>query len=219
MNNVLSQNLWSFIGHFLKPYKNVCVAYVSLAMLAGCWGPFNSMLIKYMINFLSSPQAENISLLTWPAVLLVLNFVLFDNVTWRSIGYLNYKFQPVIKNQIISEVFRFVLGSSHQFFHDNLSGRISSQINTLADNIERILYPILANFIRGFSLLMVALISMYYVNPTFFYILALWFLIFASCSLTMSKRLVHLSDIHTGAESVISGQLVDSISNVNNIRI
>lgn len=219
MNNVLSQNLWSFIGHFLKPYKKVCIVYISLAMLAGCWGPFNSMLIKYMINFLSSLQAENISLLMWPAVLLVLNFVLFDNVTWRSIGYLNYKFQPMIKNQIISEVFRFVLGSSHQFFHDNLSGRISSQINTLADNIERILYPMLANFIRGFSLLMVALISMYYVNPTFFYILVLWFLIFVLCSLAMSKRLVHLSDTHTGAESVISGQLVDSISNVNNIRI
>jgi ATP-binding cassette subfamily B protein len=195
------------------------VVYVSLALLAGCWGPFNSMLIKHMINILSSSSSANMELLTWPAVLLVLNFVVFDNITWRSIGYLSYKFQPVIKNQIISEVFRFVLGSSHQFFHDNLSGRISSQITTLADNIERILYPILANFIRGFSLLVVALISMYYVNSTFFYILASWFLIFTLCSITLSKRLVHLSDIHTAAESVISGQLVDSITNINNVRI
>lgn len=217
--HLLPQNLWPFIGHFLKSYKSVCIAYVSLALLAGCWAPFNSMLIKYMINVLSSSHSENMGGLTWLAVLLVLNFVVFDNVTWRSIGYLNYKFQPVIKNQIISEVFRFVLGSSHQFFHDNFSGRLSSQINTLADNIERILYPILANFIRGFSLLMVALISMYYVNPMFFYILASWFLIFASCSITLSKRLVRLSDIHTGAESVISGQLVDSVTNINNVRI
>ncbi len=207
------------MGHFLKPYKGVCVLYVCIALLAGCWSPFNSMLIKHMINFLSSSQGEDMALLAWPAVLLVLNFIVFDNFTWRSIGYLNYKFQPVIKNQIISDVLRFVLGSSHQFFHDNFSGRISSQINTLADNIERILYPIFANFIRGFSLLMVAFISMYYVNPMFFYILALWFLIFALCSITLSKRLVPLSDIHADAESIISGQINDSITNVSNVRI
>lgn len=215
----LPKTLPGFIWHFLKPYKNVCIVYVGLALLAGCWAPFNSMLIKDMINILSSLESENMSLLTSPAVLLVLNFIIFDNFTWRSIGYLNYKFRPVIKNQIISETFKFVLGSSHQFFHDNLSGRLSSQITTLADNVERILYPIFANFLRGFSLLMVAFITMYYVNPTFFYVLALWFLAFSSFSVLMSKRLVHLSDTHAGAESVISGQLVDSITNASNVRI
>lgn len=188
-------------------------------MLAGCWGPFNSMLLKTMINILTPSRIENISLLTWPAVLLVLNFIIFDNFTWRTIGYLNCKFLPVIKNQIISETFSFVLGSSHQFFQDNLSGRISSQINTLADNIERILYYILPDFIRAFSLLLIAFITMYYVNPMFFYTLALWFLAFVSFSIAMSKRLVNLSDIHTDAESVISGQLVDSITNVSNVGI
>lgn len=219
MNSWLQQNLWSFIWHFLKPYKGIVVIYVCIALLAGCWGPFNSMLIKHMINILSSPQSENLSLLTWPAVLFVLNFIVFDNFTWRSVGYLNYRFQPLIKNKIISETFRYVLGSSHQFFHDNLSGRISSQINTLADNIERILHDVSVDFIRGFSLLLVALISMYYVNPMFFYILSLWFLAFSSFSIIMSKRLVILSDIHADAESVISGQLVDSIANVSNVKI
>jgi ATP-binding cassette, subfamily B, bacterial len=219
MNTFLSQNLWSFVWQFLKPYKRIVVIYVCLAVLAGCWSPFNSMLIKYMINSLSSSQIENISLLTWPAVLLVLNFVVFDNFTWRSIGYLNYKFQPVIKNQIISESFRFVLGSSHQFFHDNLSGRISNQINTLADNIERILHRISPDFIRGFSVLMVAFVSMYYVNPKFFYTLVLWFIAFSSFSIYMSKQLVNLSDAYTDSESEISGQLVDSITNVSNVGI
>lgn len=219
MNNTLSKNLWSFVWHFLQPYKRMVAIYVCIALLAGCWGPFNSMLIKYMINILSSSHHESIALLTWPAILLVLNFIVFDNFTWRSIGYLNYKFQPVIKNKIISETFKFVLGSSHQFFHDNLSGRLSSQINTLADNIERILHRISADFIRGFSLLLIALASMYYVNPTFFYTLILWFFAFSSFSIVMSKRLVNLSDRHTDSESVISGQLVDSITNVSNVRI
>jgi ATP-binding cassette subfamily B protein len=217
MNNMLPQNLGSFVWHFLKPYKNIVALFVCVALLAGCWGPFNSLLIKYMINAISSSHPENLALLTWPAILLVLNFIVFDNFTWRSIGYLNYKFQPVIKNQIISEVFKFELGLSHQFFHVNLSGRIASQINTLADNIERILHHISADFIRGFSLLTVAFVTMYYVNQTFFYTLAVWLFAFSTFGIFMSKRLVDLSDVHTNAESVISGQLVDSITNSSNV--
>ena len=103
------QNLWSFIWHFLKPYKSAVVVFICLAMLAGCWGPFNSLLIKYDDQYSIFVSNENISMLTWPDGTFVLNFIVFDNITWRSIGYLNYKFQPVIKNQIISQTFRFVL--------------------------------------------------------------------------------------------------------------
>lgn len=173
-----------------------------------------------MINLLAlSSGEENLALLTWPGVLLVLNFVVFDNFTWRSMQYLNYKFQPVIKNKIISGTFSFVLGSSEQYFHDNLSGRIGSQINILADNIERIMSSIVADLIRGCSLLLIAFFSMYYVNPKFFYTLALWFVLFYSFSIYMSKRLVNLTDVHAQAETVISGQLVDSITNISNVRM
>ncbi len=219
MDTVLSKNLGSFIWHFLKPYKKIVLLYVFIALLAGCWGPFNGMLIKHMINILSSSNFENILVLKWPAVFLVINFIIFDNFTWRSIGYLGYKFQPVIKNQIIRETFNYVLGSSHQYFSDNLSGRISNQINTLADNIERIVHWISAAFIRGFSLLVVSFITMYFVNPMFFYTLASWFLIFSSISIVLSKRLVKLSDDYAESESSVSGQLVDCLSNMSNVRI
>ncbi len=218
-SKALSRNLWQFIGHFLKPYKYTAMLYVSLALFAGCRGPFNSMLVKHMINLLTVTHADTISLLKWPAMLLVLNFIVFDNVTWRSITYLNYKYQSVIKNQIIHETFEFVLGASQQFFHDNLSGRISSQINTLADNIERILHRILPDLIRGFALVIVAFAGSYYVNQKFFFIMAIWLFAFSSYSVYMSNRLVELSDVHTESESLVSGELVDSIGNVSNVVI
>lgn len=219
MNTALPQNLWPFLRHFLKAYKGVVVLYTVLAICAGFWGPFNSWLIKYIINLLSSTSTINISLLVFPAVLLVLNFIAFDNITWRAIGYLNYKFQVVIKNKIISETFSFVLQHSHQFFQDNLAGRIANQVTTLADSIERILHKIVFDFIRGASVLIVGFVSMYYVNPSFFWTLALWFLIFFSLSVRLSRHLVSLSDRYAAAEATSSGQLVDSITNMSSVRI
>ncbi|HAT8128131.1 TPA: ATP-binding cassette domain-containing protein, partial [Legionella pneumophila] len=179
----------------------------------------NSLLIKYFINTLAEKTSQDLSSLYWIAGLLVLNFIVFDNITWRTLGYLNYKYEAVIKNQIISQTFEYVLGGSTQFFQDNLSGRIADQITTLADNLEIILHRVSVDFLRGASLLVVSFITAYFVNVLFFYILFLWFVAFASFSIWMSARLVQLSDDHASSESQLSGQLVDSLANQSNIRI
>lgn len=190
-----------------------------LAILAGFWGPFNSMLIKHIINLLPDVKTHGVSLLIWPASLIVLNFIVFDKITWRTIGLINYKIQPVVKSRIINETLNYVLQSSHQFFLDNLSGRLASQIVTLADNIEHILHRISADFIRGASLVAVALVASYQVNPLFFYTLFIWFIVFSSFSVFMSLKLVDLADNHADAETAVSGQIVDTITNSSNIRI
>ncbi|HAT6979353.1 TPA: ABC transporter ATP-binding protein [Legionella pneumophila] len=219
MTNRLPNHLSSFVWHFLKPYRSIVMLFILLALLAGFWGPFNSLLVKSFINILAAKASQDLSSLYWIAGLLVLNFIVFDNITWRTLGYLNYKYEAVIKNQIISQTFEYVLGGSTQFFQDNLSGRIADQITTLADNLEIILHRVSVDFLRGASLLVVSFITAYFVNVLFFYILFLWFIAFASFSIWMSARLVQLSDDHASSESQLSGQLVDSLANQSNIRI
>jgi ATP-binding cassette subfamily B protein len=48
----LPKTLFPFIWHFLREYKAAVIVYVALAIVAGFWGPFNSMLIKQVINLL-----------------------------------------------------------------------------------------------------------------------------------------------------------------------
>lgn len=214
----LPNRLSPLIGHFLKPYRGVVVFFVLLGALAGFWGPFNSILVKTFINALAASHGIATSLY-WIAGLLVLNFIVFDNITWRTLHYLNYKYEAKIKNEVIAELFEYVLGASYQFFQENLSGRLADQITTFADNLETILHRISLDFIRGTSLLLLSFITAYLVNVLFFYIFFVWFIAFASFSIWMSRRLVALSDKHAGAEAELSGQLVDALSNQANVRI
>ena len=186
--NHLPNHLGAFVWHFLKPYKATVIAFILLAALAGLWGPLNSILIKSFINTLASNTPTSISSLYSIACLLVLNFIVFDNFTWRTIDFLNYKYEAGIKNQIIGQTLEYVLGASHQFFQDNLSGRISNQITTLADNLEIILHRISVDFIRGGSLLIATFIAAYTANAWFFYILFVWFIAFASFSICVTFR-------------------------------
>jgi len=219
MDSQLPKTLPAFIWHFLKPYKLGATLFFCTTILTGLWGPLNNILIKHIIDSLPLVYAGDTSFLIWPAVLIVLNFVVFDNITWRLISYLDYNSQAAIKNRIISETSRFVLNNSHQFFQDSLSGRISSQIMVLADNIQVILHRIIRDFIRGFSVLAISLVASYFVNPIFFYILLIWFITFSSFSILMSKHLVFLADSYAAEESSLAGQLVDSITNQSNVRV
>jgi ATP-binding cassette subfamily B protein len=218
-NNTLPKNLPAFIWHFLRPYGSVVFISATLAIFAGFWGPFNSILIKQIIDMLPQIHEGNTSILIIPASLVVINFILFDNFTWRGIAYIRCKFVPVIINHIIGESMDHVLGKSPQFFQDNLSGKISKQITTLADGIEKLLSSVATNFLRGSSLLLAAFVASYFVNPIFCFILLTWFMLFAIISIWMSKKLVSLSDAQAKTESIVVGELVDSVSNHASVRI
>jgi ATP-binding cassette subfamily B protein len=190
-----------------------------LALAAGLWGPLNSVLVKQLIDSLAVVSNDDTSYILWPAALIVLNFLLFDNITWRSINYIWATLIPKIQNQIIAETMDYALSHSHNFYQNNLSGKISKKITILVDGVTTIITYSSANFLRGSSLLFAGFIAAYFVNSIFFFILISWFVFFAGISVFMSRKLVALSDRLAHEESVVVGELVDSLANNQNVRI
>jgi len=82
----MPKTLLRFIYHFVKPYKGVAILFVTIALLAGLWGPLNTWLLKYIVDTSALASPRNVSFLIWPAVLLVLNFIVFDKETksWKQ---------------------------------------------------------------------------------------------------------------------------------------
>lgn len=219
MQKQLPKNVFPFIWYFLRDHKPTVFTYIGLTVCAGFWGPFNSLLTKYIINFLPQVQSGDISILLVPAALIILNFIIFDNVTWRGINYIWAKYVPIIQNKIIAQTLDYALSHSHGFYQDSLSGKISKQITNLGDGVIRIITHTSANFLRGISLVLTAFVTAYFVNPIFCLILVVWFMAFAGISILMSKKIVLLSDALASTESIVVGELVDSLSNHNNVRI
>lgn len=217
-HNTLPNTIFHFIWHFLSEFKPAVLFYILLSLLAGLWGPFNSILVKNVINLLPQVKTADTSILFIPVGLIVLNFLVFDNITWRTLNYICAKYTPLIINNMLRSTMNYVLGHSHQFFQDNLSGKISKQINNLGDGTERMITFGSANFLRGTSLLLAAFITAYFVHPIFCLVMITWFVIFASASMFMSKKLVQLADAKAEAEASVIGELVDTISNQSNVR-
>lgn len=211
--------LFGFIWHFLKPHKLVVATFVLLALAAGLWSPFNSMIIKRLIDLLPTVKNGDVSILKLPTILLIINFIVFENITWRGIGYIWAKYVPVCQNRITVETLDYVLSHSNEFYQHNLSGKLSKQIGNLVDGITRIITFTSANFLRASSLLIAGFITAYFANPIFCIILVTWFAVFIAFGVWTSKRTIVLSDELASEESILSGELVDSLSNHSNVRI
>ena len=184
------------------------------------WNIFNSTLLKIIIDTLSDIETfSNIPrLLFWPSILFLLNLIIYD-FSWRGVNIINLKIQPLIKNDITQYAFSYVGKQSYQFFQNNFAGKISSNINILSNNIETALNQLSVHVIRCSALLIASLITMYCVNPQFFFVLLAWAIIFLCLSFIASKPIMKLAQQYAKCESEVSGLIVDSISNSQNVRI
>lgn len=215
----MPQTLFPFILHYVRPYKGAAFVFVLMAIAAGFWGPLNAFLLKQIVNAAKHAPLKDSSLIVWPSILIVVNFIVLDNFTWRGIGLLNRWYQPLIKNKILSDTFAYLTHAPFRFFQNKLSGRLSNQVTLLADQIESILEAHVPHFLRGAFLFMAALLGLLSVDVRFFVVMTIWFVVFFVLSLVMSQKLVHLSDKHAARESQTAGQLVDGLSNIHNVRL
>lgn len=215
----LPTTLGRFLAHFLRPYKWATVLLVLVSLLTGLWGPFNAWLNKYIVDAAHTASAGDVSFLMKAGLLWVANFLLFDIGTWWVAAQLHRKYQPLIKNKIISEVFSYTTRAPLGFFQDQLSGRLESQLTILGNTVERMLEGYIPDLLRSSSLLAITFITMWSVDIRFATLLLTWLLVFFIVSYSRSKKLVTLSDAHTAYEAQNSGQLVDIYANIQSVRL
>lgn len=215
----LPKAFFPFLGYFLREYKLAVFFYTLLALAAGFWGPLNSLILKTLINRLPLAVGGDIQVLVIPASLLVVNFIVFDNFTWRGISYIKYRCLPFLLNAVDSTLLNHTLQHSHQFFQERMAGSLAKQIFRLIEGVEKIVTSSACNLLRGISLLLAAFAFAYHVSPIFFYILGLWSICFFGVSGVMSRKLTVLAEEQAAKESVLGGQIIDSLSHALGVHL
>ena len=220
MNKPLPKSLLQFIVYFLKPHPWALGAVVLLSLISGTYGTIYSYLIKVIIDSLSlgMPELDLWTILLWPAVFFVLNYQV-HNLSWRGIQYIRLSVGPRIQNQIIKKMFAYAEGNSFQFFQNNFSGTIASNISSLADNVFVILTEIAPFLVRQTMQTLLAFVTMLLVSPYLFLVFSIWVIFFLVISMFFSKKTMQLSNNLAEENSKVSGKITDSISNSNNVRL
>lgn len=214
---VLSKNLFYFIWSFLRKEKKYFFWYSFLSLLAGLWNPFNMFLVSRIVVVLSMQSDFQVYNLINICFFIVMNFILFDNITWRGADYCKARFLTNLLNNIEQCLLEYVHCQSAVFFCHNMVGDITKKIYALVDGIYKIFASLLSHFLRMILLLLVTLFFAVKISYLFCFLLTVWILLFFFVSIYISHDLIILSEKKEYLADVCYAQVVDSV--VNNLNV
>lgn len=218
---MLPRTLSTFIWYFVKKHK---LGFLSLCIIALLWAIEKSLspyLLKVLINrvaVIPSFSRDLIEVIMLPAIA----YYLSSNsslVFFRFYDYAFLKMMPVLQKTIWKEMFSYLSHHSHSYFSNNYAGALANKINDMVRSIEVIITMLSDVLLSHFLALIIASITLLFIHPSFGLILIFWAIFFIIMNLHFSIKTREYTKLLAEARSTLSGKVVDSLTNISNVRL
>ena len=217
----MPQQLTAFIWHFLRRHP----LFMTLILLIVVIGSLEISLAPYILKIIVDTAAQRditghqfIKEITFPAGAYIL-LTLIHNAAMRSHHYLCIKILPQLRKEISVSLFDHLAKHSVSFFQQNFSGDLAQKVQNLAEGVESIVTKI-SNVILGNILTLIcAFVLLSTVKIYFSIVLLLWIMIYLGNGYRLSKKTTFYAHDFAKASSTLTGQLVDSISNIVSAKV
>jgi ATP-binding cassette subfamily B protein len=180
---------------------------------------FNPYMLKVIIDRLTNARAAaavTAAEITAPALLYVIAWAVAA-INFRFTDWVKIRFFPAIRQDIIHSMFNYLNNHSYSYFQNNFAGSLSNKISDMNSGI----IALLGKFDEALAYIFavaVAAITMYFVHPLFTIILLGWIVVLMIVSISFTRKAKRLSNIFSESKSAMMGKVVDSISNIVNIK-
>lgn len=221
MNTKTQQlTLTRFIFSVLKPRKN----WVFLMALLGVIWAFTSTFMPWMLKMVidnavsSSGARQHVFQAVMPWVAGYLSLWLLLCVSMRFLDWVRLKLFPVLREDISMHMFSWLTQHSHRYFQNNLSGSLINKINDMQSAVINILNTVDDVYSQSLGLL-VAMAVLFTVHPIFAFIMLGWVIVFLTITFLFLRPIKKYSQDYAESITQFIGNMVDSISNIMNVRL
>ncbi len=204
----------------LKPYKGYLAIFAVVALF---WAITNTLLpyiLKLIIDKATGFQGDKISAFTSIEPYIFLYIFLWIGLCFnmRLLDLAKLKLFPSLRQDAMSKMFTYLNQHSHQYFQNNFSGSLINKIVDMQGGVVDIL-TILDDVYAQLLGLTIATITLLFLHPLFAVILLSWVVCFLLITFLFLKSIRNLSHVFAEARSSLVGKMVDSVSNIVNIRL
>ncbi len=220
MKNTTHQSVPHFIMGLLKPYKGYVAIFAVVALF---WAITNTLLpytLKLIIDKVAEFQGNKIAAFTAIEPYIFLYILLWVGLclNMRFLDWAKLKLFPSLRQDAMSKMFAYLNQHSHQYFQNSFAGSLINKIVDMQGGIVDIL-TILDDIYAQSLGLIIATSTLLFIHPLFALILLGWVICFLLITFIFLKSIQNLSHVFAEARSSLVGKMVDSISNIVNIRL
>lgn len=218
--NTHQKQAFTYILKVSKPfYGYLMVALASSICLAGAvsLGPY---LLKVILNQVSAcPATATFTCAGLPAI----GYLLVTVVDYSFVLFYQYIFDiqviPQLRNSILTTFTDTLLNHSQRYYQNQFSGGLSNKVNDLADSIPDLLQLCIERFFNNICTLIIAIGTLWYIHFKFALITLVWTVLWIGFAYISSKKLRKLSANWSESASMLTGRIVDVLSNMLSVRL
>lgn len=213
-------SLKNYFFDLLRPYKRYMAA---MTFIATYWAINNSLapfVLKMIIDKTVAFSGDKAALLqaVKPYIILYVTLWILVSIDMRFLNWVHLKFFTSVRYDVVTKMFAYLGKHSHRYFQNNFAGSLSNKISDMQSSVVTILTTLDESLAQCLGLL-TAVIMMLLVHPIFAVILVIWVAAFILIAIFFFKPIQHLSNVFATSKTSLVGKMVDSISNVINIRL
>lgn len=218
---MLPKSFISFIFHFIKKQMGTFILlFISFAILS-ISDSVSPYLMKQIINTLQFYHGARMGIyaaLSGTLLFLALLWI-SSELFLRIQGFAQIYTFPRFRANIREEVFSYVTSHSHDYFATHFAGNIAKKIADLPMSCQYIVEMICSQLVVTSVGTIVILVLMWLTNAMFAIILLIWLFLHLTIVLIFFRYCSKLSIIHSESVSNLSGKIVDTFTNIFNVKL
>ena len=213
-------SLKKFFLQLIKPYKWYVVGLFFTALYWGVNNALSPYVLKLIIDKVAAFEGDKSQIFTaiMPYVTLYILLWILIAVDMRFLDWVRMRLFPSLRYDVINSMFQYLNQHSHRYFQNNFAGSLANKIMDMMSGMVTIFSTLDDGFAQCIAIL-IAIISMLLVNPVFSLFLGLWVVAFLVITAVYFKPIRDQSNYFATAKSTVMGKVVDSVSNVTNLRL
>lgn len=177
--------------------------------------------IKQIMDTVSHAQFSGVDV--WPGLqsplwlfaLLNVGLVLFS----RGSGTILVMLGPALRRRIRRQLFAYLQHHSQRYFLSNFAGSLANRIAETSMSTAQVLWTVMFDFWPLAITFSVSLVLLARVNVNLAAVLAAWITMYVSVSFALALRCRRYAREYAAARSLVSGKIVDSVTNIMNSKL
>lgn len=214
------QSLTQFLFTLLKPYK----LYLALFAFVGLFWAITNTLLPYILKIIIDKtvgfEGDKSAFFSAIQPYIVLYIIIWAGLglDMRLLDWVKLKLFPSLRQDVMTRMFAYLNQHSHHYFQNNFAGSLINKVADMQGGIVDVLTILDDTYAQVLGLI-IAVITLLLIQPIFAFILIGWVATFLLITFLFLKPIQTLSHVFADARSTLVGKMVDSISNIVNIRL
>lgn len=217
----LPKTLPAFFWHFLKKQWK---EFAGIQLFSLAWSldhtlwPYIMGIFIDGLNGITGDRSQMWSIL-WLPITLGISLMLIVELSFRLSGFLGVYSIPKLEGSVRMGMFDYVQHHSYAYFSRSFAGSIANKLAEMPLSFTRIIEQVLRLYIPVLVAIFISIILFSRVHMQFSLMLAAWIFIHLGICAYFARKCANFADDHAESRSLLTGKIVDSLSNHLNVKL